>query len=53
METYTRQPDGSWSFRVYEGLAAIVQMSTLAIELPLAEAFADVSFPLPAKQEES
>jgi Uma2 family endonuclease len=49
IETYRRQADGTWNFRVYQGLEAVARIETLAIDLPLAEAFLGVEFPPPAK----
>ena len=49
IETYRRQADGAWSFRVYQGLEAVARIETLAIDLPLAEAFLGVEFPPPVE----
>jgi Uma2 family endonuclease len=48
VETYTRQADGSWTFRAFEGLEVTAQLRSLEIDLPLAEVFAGVEFPSPA-----
>ncbi|MDB5296703.1 MAG: Uma2 family endonuclease [Phycisphaerales bacterium] len=45
VETYARQVDGSWVFRAYEGLDAVARLSSVDVELPLAEVFAGVEFP--------
>lgn len=47
IETYTRQGDGSWAFRAYEGLDAVARLRSLDIDLPAAEVFAGVEFPPP------
>ena len=49
VETYTRQADGSWVFRAFEGMDAVARLQTLAIDLPLTEVFAGVEFPPPAE----
>lgn len=45
VETYTRQADGTWVFRAFEGLEATARLRSLEIDLPLAEVFAGVEFP--------
>lgn len=45
IETYTRQPDGSWAFRVFDGIEAVARLRTLEIDLLLSEVFAGVEFP--------
>lgn len=47
IETYARQPDGSWLFRAVEGVDATARIRTLDADLPLAEIFAGVEFPPP------
>ncbi len=47
VETYTRQPDGAWGFRAYEGLKATAPIQSLDIKLRLADVFAGVEFPAP------
>ena len=47
VETYTRQADGTWVFRAFEGLESTARVRTLEIDLPLKEIFADVEFPPP------
>jgi Uma2 family endonuclease len=51
VETYTRQPDGTWAFRVFEGLDAVARMRSVEIDLPLAEVFAGVEFPPPMDEQ--
>lgn len=45
IETFLRQGDGSWAFNVFTGLQSIVKLRSLQIELPLSDAYADVTFP--------
>lgn len=47
IETYLRQPDGRWLYTPHAGLDAIARLASLAIDLPLAEAYAGVTFPPP------
>jgi Uma2 family endonuclease len=54
VETYSRQPDGSWSFRVHEGLEAVAPLASVKVDLPLAEVFRGVEFePPPAEPAEA
>lgn len=45
IETFFRQPDGTWIFDAGVGLEALVKLRSLTIELPLAEAYLGVEFP--------
>jgi Uma2 family endonuclease len=45
IETYTRQGDGSWTFRAYEGMDVVARLRTLVVDLPLVDVFAGVEFP--------
>jgi Uma2 family endonuclease len=44
VELVTREPDGSWRSRVIEGLAAVVPLVALDIELALAELYVNAEF---------
>lgn len=48
IETITRQPDGAWGIRGYEGLDAVARLRSLNIDLPLAEVYAGVEFSSPS-----
>jgi Uma2 family endonuclease len=48
VEIYTRQGDGSWAFRVFDGMDAVARLRVLEVDLPLSEVFAGVEFPPPA-----
>lgn len=45
--TFLRQPDGTWSMRPYIGLDAVVTLPAVGVELPMADVYADVTFPPP------
>ena len=47
VQTFTRQAGGGWLMWPYVGLDAVVPLASLGIELPLAEVYAGVTFPLP------
>lgn len=47
VESFVRQPDGSWNYSPYSGLDAAARIRTLQIEIPLAEIYADVTLPSP------
>lgn len=42
VETFLRQPDGTWSLAAYNGRDAIAKIRCLGIDLPLAEVYAGV-----------
>lgn len=44
VETFLRQPDGTWSLAAYNGRDAIAKIRCLGIDLPLAEVYAGVEF---------
>ena len=44
IETFLRQPDGTWSLAAYNGRDAIAKIRCLGIDLPLAEVYAGVEF---------
>jgi Uma2 family endonuclease len=52
VETYERQPDGSWLLREARGLNAMLAIPAIGIELPLAEIYDRVDFSTPAPPEE-
>lgn len=49
--TFTRQPGGGWLMLPYVGLDAVVPLSSLGVDLPLAEVYAGVTFPPAAPKE--
>ncbi len=46
IEHYSRQPDGSWTYRVYQGLNASFSIKSIKCSLKLAEVYERVKFPL-------
>jgi len=44
VESYARQPDGSWSFDVANELSAKILLRSIQVELPLAEVYSGVDF---------
>jgi Uma2 family endonuclease len=42
VEVYSRQSDGSWSFRVYEGMEATARLNSVEQDLPLAGVYEGV-----------
>lgn len=44
VERFVRQEDGSWLLSVFKGLEAVLELSTSACVLPLAEIYEDVTF---------
>ena len=53
VETYLRQPDGTWSFAYFVGPDATARVRSLGVDLPLAEVYAKVVFPPPPPPEPS
>lgn len=45
VETYLRQPDGTWQYAAVAGLDAVASLLSLDIALPLAELYMGVTFP--------
>ena len=43
--TFTRQPGGGWLMFPYAASTRLVPLSSLGVELPMAEVYADVVFP--------
>jgi Uma2 family endonuclease len=43
--SYLRRGDGSWLFTPATGLGAVIKLQSVEIELPLAEAYAGITFP--------
>jgi Uma2 family endonuclease len=43
--SYLRRGDGSWLFTPAAGLGAVIKLQSVEIELPLAEAYAGITFP--------
>ncbi len=50
VQTYLRQPDGSWSFNFALGLESIAHLRSLQIDLPLSEVYAQVDLPTATEQ---
>ena len=51
VETYLRQPDGTWLYSAATGLEASAGLAALKVQVELAELYAGVSFPPPAAAE--
>ena len=53
IDTFRRGADGSWVFSPSAGLGAAAKLPSVGIELPLAEVYAGINFPVeqPAKNE--
>lgn len=47
VETFYRQPDGTWAFDVATGAGAVARLRSLDVELPLDEVYVGVEFPPP------
>ncbi|MCG3161266.1 MAG: hypothetical protein JMDDDDMK_02417 [Acidobacteria bacterium] len=45
IEHYSRQPDGSWTYRVYQGLEASFSIKSIKCNLKLSEVYERVKFP--------
>ncbi|HEY8748971.1 MAG TPA: Uma2 family endonuclease [Tepidisphaeraceae bacterium] len=45
IDTYFRHTDGSWTFSVWSGLEAVLNLRALEIKIPLAEVYAGIEFP--------
>ena len=44
-ERYVRLPDGSWALVSFVGLAATLALTTVPVQIPLADVYAGVTFP--------
>lgn len=53
VETFTRHPDGRWTFRAFRGIEQSVRFESLQIEIPLREVYLNVEFPPPAPPPET
>ena len=45
VETFLRQPDGTWSLASHTGIDAVAKVRAVDVDLPLSEVFAGVEFP--------
>jgi Uma2 family endonuclease len=45
VEAFLRQDDGTWRFSVADGLAAVVRLASIGLDVPLTEIYAGVEFP--------
>lgn len=45
VESYLRRADGSWLFRIFAGLEAVATLDSIGATIPLAEIYANVTFP--------
>ena len=45
---YRRRPDGAWLFEAVDGLEASVQLTSLGLDLPMAEIYAGIEFDEPS-----
>lgn len=43
---YVRQPDGIWGLRMFHSLAETFSLATIPAEIPMADVYRDVTFPL-------
>ena len=48
VESFLRQPDGRWMFGVAVGMEATAQLSSIQVDLPLAEVYRGVELPVQA-----
>ncbi|MBI4905766.1 MAG: Uma2 family endonuclease [Acidobacteria bacterium] len=44
VEVFRKQPDDSWVLKTYDGMGAIVPVTSLEIELPLADIYKGIAF---------
>ena len=44
IERFTRQENGSWLLTVFKGLNAVLDLQTVAFNLPFTEIYEDVKF---------
>jgi Uma2 family endonuclease len=51
VETYFRQPGGTWLMAPYAGLELIVRLRSIEIDLPMTEIYAGVEFPPPSDED--
>ena len=47
VQSFLRQPDGTWSFAWFSGLEAVAKIRCVGIDLPLSEVYAGVDFAEP------
>lgn len=48
VESYLRQPDGAWSILNFTGLGGVAKIRSVAVEIPMTEIYAGISWPAPA-----
>ena len=46
IESFYRQADGTWSFAVFAGLQGAAKLRSLGIEVPMADVYAGVEWPI-------
>jgi Uma2 family endonuclease len=47
VESFVRQPDGTWNYDPYIGLGAVARVRSVQVEVPLVEVYAGVTLPPP------
>jgi Uma2 family endonuclease len=47
VEVFRRRDDGSWLYRVYEGIETTARLESIGVDVALADVFAGVTFPPP------
>jgi Uma2 family endonuclease len=53
IEHYSRQPDGSWSYKIYQGLDRGFRIESIACELRLADVYDRINFESQVSDESS
>jgi Uma2 family endonuclease len=51
VETYFRQPEGTWLMAPYAGMESTVRLRSVEIDLPMTEIYAGVEFPPPSEED--
>jgi Uma2 family endonuclease len=47
VESFLRRPDGTWRFAYWNGLEGAINLPSLGIDIPMAEIYARIEFPMP------
>ena len=50
VEVFFKQPDGTWRYSVASGVESAARLDSVGVELPLAEAYSGVEFPVQAAE---
>lgn len=51
LEVFTRQEDGSWEYRAFEGMDTVAPLPAIGCELRLADVYARIAFPQSPKND--